>query len=606
MTPRFTSSSPGSAGILDRLARRLGFRAALQLGLFLTPLLAFASGWTPGHYLYYQTLNGPVNGASVGAEFRGAVVSYAWNLLESGTPGNFANGYAAIDRDIAALAPLGKKMIIFIKYKTFTSGLNLTPAYITQNNQSYGGGVYQNKNGGYDPVMWDSRVRARMDALLAALGARYNSNPTVEAILLPESAANRPIGEIGGPNETSFNTALALQGTYTHYSKTALVTEVKAYVQAMGTAFPNTATALYATGNDMLDLLVTPTLSEQMSASDVGLGNPDILPTYTNNEYNGTGSAYDHYPAKSNLEPLIPQLQNPDWARTYLDGTPVSIADFYNHAKNNLKVTHMVWDLTGRTGVDAQVRSFLTPLIASDPAGGLNAQVPSSMAGQPAPLPAPTNLAATVNGAQVVLNWTDVATTNTGYKIERRAAQGANGLIGVYSQIGTAGANATSYTDNTAAPGTEYDYLVRANNGTINSAYAGPVTVTTGAATLQAESATLAGGVVAVAGNGAHGTGYADYPTTGGSVTFTVNAATAGSYQLSFRHANGGTAARTLTRLVNGGGSTVMSFPVTGAWTTWGTVTATVTLNAGSNTISLTGGASPSGPNLDEMVVTKL
>src|SRR5438132_1078806 len=67
------------------------------------------------------------------------------------------------------------------------------------------------------------------------------------------------------------------------------------------------------------------------------------------------------------------------------------------------------------------------------------------------------------------------------------------------------------------------------------------------AATLQAESAVLAGGTVAESTNGGfHGTGYANSSANGGTTTFNnVNGEGGGAKSLAIRYANGGTTTRT-------------------------------------------------------------
>ena len=55
---------------------------------------------------------------------------------------------------------------------------------------------------------------------------------------------------------------------------------------------------------------------------------------------------------------------------------------------------------------------------------------------------------------------------------------------------------------------------------------------------------------------------------------------------------------------VNGSGSISLSFPDTGAWTTWSTETADILLDAGSNAIRLTATSSGGAPNMDKMDIT--
>jgi subtilisin family serine protease len=66
--------------------------------------------------------------------------------------------------------------------------------------------------------------------------------------------------------------------------------------------------------------------------------------------------------------------------------------------------------------------------------------------------------AASISGSQINLSWTDSATGEDGYKIERRTGNGT------YSQIATPSANATTYTDSSLTDGVAYTYRVRAYN----------------------------------------------------------------------------------------------------------------------------------------------
>jgi hypothetical protein len=124
-------------------------------------------------------------------------------------------------------------------------------------------------------------------------------------------------------------------------------------------------------------------------------------------------------------------------------------------------------------------------------------------------------------------------------------------------------------------------------------------------ATCEAESAVLGGGVAASAANAGYtGSGFADYAGNGtGSVEWTVSAPTAGTYTLNIRYANGGIADRPMSIQVDG--TTVvssLSFPATGAWTTWTVRTQNVSLPAG--TVRIRATELPNGPNVDHLLVT--
>ncbi len=124
--------------------------------------------------------------------------------------------------------------------------------------------------------------------------------------------------------------------------------------------------------------------------------------------------------------------------------------------------------------------------------------------------------------------------------------------------------------------------------------------------TLQAESATLGGGAFTESTNGGfNGSGYVNFPTTGGSLQFSsVNGgSTSGSRTIAIRFANGTTSSRTGRILINGVAQNI-TFASTGAWTTWNTQNITVTLNAGTtNTIRFESTGQDLG-NIDQIAVT--
>ncbi len=110
----------------------------------------------------------------------------------------------------------------------------------------------------------------------------------------------------------------------------------------------------------------------------------------------------------------------------------------------------------------------------------------------------------------------------------------------------------------------------------------------------EAENATC-DGTIDSNHTGFSGTGFCNATNAvGGFVQFTVSAAAAGSATVGIRYANGTTVDRPAT--VNGQS---VSFPGTGAWTTWATRTVTLTVTAGSNTIRIESTTATGPANID-------
>ncbi|MGN9842572.1 glycoside hydrolase family 88 protein [Nonomuraea sp. H19] len=129
------------------------------------------------------------------------------------------------------------------------------------------------------------------------------------------------------------------------------------------------------------------------------------------------------------------------------------------------------------------------------------------------------------------------------------------------------------------------------------------------AATLyEAENGTLSQGVVESNHAGFTGSGFVNFDNVAGSsVAWTIDAPEpAGPVTLAFRYANGTSTDRPMAITVNGttgGTTTTLSFPGTGSWTTWRTVTVRVTPAAGPATVKATATTAGGGPNLDSLTV---
>jgi hypothetical protein len=87
---------------------------------------------------------------------------------------------------------------------------------------------------------------------------------------------------------------------------------------------------------------------------------------------------------------------------------------------------------------------------------------------------APSTLAAGTQPGEVDLTWHDNSVGELGYSIERADAGVSN-----WTEIDTAGADETSYSDLTVASSTAYDYRIRAYNVGGNSDYSPIASITT-------------------------------------------------------------------------------------------------------------------------------
>ena len=120
----------------------------------------------------------------------------------------------------------------------------------------------------------------------------------------------------------------------------------------------------------------------------------------------------------------------------------------------------------------------------------------------------------------------------------------------------------------------------------------------------ESEQAAISQGVVESNWAGFSGTGFVNYDNVvGSSVEYTVTPAQAGAHVLTFRYANGTTVDRPMAISANGGAATSVSFPPTGAWTTWQTAEVTLPLVSGTNKVKAVSTTANGGPNADKLSI---
>ena len=125
----------------------------------------------------------------------------------------------------------------------------------------------------------------------------------------------------------------------------------------------------------------------------------------------------------------------------------------------------------GATGGYSVDENFYSSYWAAEFFGLLNTTPPT-------PPAAPSNLSAAANSSsQINLTWSDNATDETGYIVERSTTSGSG-----FASIATLGANATSFVNTGLAANTTYFYRIRASNGAGNSAASNEASATTQAA----------------------------------------------------------------------------------------------------------------------------
>lgn len=207
--------------------------------------------------------------ADVGANISGIATQFAWGDIEE-TKGDYSAGFAMIDAHIAACESLGYKLILQLKTRKFggssvpsvpQANQKATPDYLISEGQVF----VCSDGGGEGAALHRSYVMDRLLLMLAALGERYNDNPTVEAI------------EFG---ELSYNMA----NDAAQWGETNYITQVNRLADNLRTYFPNKA--CYVGINYVWGQSQTQTFATRAMDAGIGMSGPDAI----TNESDGPAS----------------------------------------------------------------------------------------------------------------------------------------------------------------------------------------------------------------------------------------------------------------------------------------------------------------------------
>jgi hypothetical protein len=222
---------------------------------------------------------------------------------------------------------------------------------------------------------------------------------------------------------------------------------------------------------------------------------------------------------------------------------------------------------------------------------------------------APTGLWAAAGDGTAWLDWNDNSESDVnGYNVYRSTTSG-----GGYSQLNSSLLSSSDYTDDTAVNGTMYYYVVTAvdtsENKSSNSVEACAVPSVNGNNITIQENATgfcNLDGDIESEHSGYTGSGYANTENASGEgIDYKIAALSNDTYTFTWRYAHGKTDDRSGRLLVDGSPAVAsISFPQTGAWTTWDEVSVDVDLTTGTKDIRLEGTTSNGLANIDYMMVT--
>lgn len=214
--------------------------------------------WHPGHYVM-ENLKFAIRHKII----KGTQRSYNWGDLE---PKKGVYDFSAIEKHLHELKAHGKRLVIKLRYKTFSiqaKRKNCAPKYVHNMGGVkivYWDDAKEYKHKGHVvrkciTQIWKKPVADRLVAITHALGKRFNNEPYVEAFVAEETAG--PAGE------------------GSKYSHKAYLDALKRLNKEAMNAFPNTLVfqqANWMVGGYMNELV------KYLQKIGCGLSGPDLMP----------------------------------------------------------------------------------------------------------------------------------------------------------------------------------------------------------------------------------------------------------------------------------------------------------------------------------------
>nr|WP_242447342.1 glycoside hydrolase [Nitrosomonas supralitoralis] len=331
--------------------------------------------WHPGHYYTIQNWanDDPIYMAKVYTELgatpalRGMQLRYLWGWLEK-SPGVY--DFSSIDKHLAKLTAMNKRLVIQVQTKSFNANWKLIPDYLKA--PQYEGGAFKYSDFGPIPSndgsryghnikLWNPNVRDRLIALFKALGERYNSHPNFEGIGMIETAMGQAITPLTTPQlDGWFNNLIIVQ-------------------QNMRTFFPNTMTIqeINYPRNNLKQ--ITSAMAEMGGA----LGCPDVYPdepglNFPGNPYSPQG-AYRYFSQLTGVVPIAPTVEKVNYLNTRGDklGHVPTVQELLVFARNDLKSNYIFWQRVPEY-VDQVLAVMSWKRQTSTPSGGLLSICPSA------------------------------------------------------------------------------------------------------------------------------------------------------------------------------------------------------------------------------------
>lgn len=305
-----------------RLTRAL--LAALAAGLALAcahaaePPPRDALKYHPGHYVSLNREDPPaVMRTLPGPGIRGVQVRYTWKSLE---PERDRYQFSRIDADLRLASELGLQFVAFIEDKSFTTEEHLLPDYLADYALPF-------TRGGYVAKRWDPFVIERLDALLTALGERFDAHPGFEGVALQESAMG-------------FTPRIAREQGYTPEAYRDALIDILSRARR---ALPTSQIFWYMNFLEGRQQYLAD-VAEAMIPYRIAMGGPDVLP----DNPALARLTYPLYPRFADRLTLFCSMQYNSYAHLHADRRARTkywtLEELLDFARNELHVSYLFWN----------------------------------------------------------------------------------------------------------------------------------------------------------------------------------------------------------------------------------------------------------------------
>ena len=289
--------------------------------------------WHPGHYVileeeYLEADKDPAVAlrlerfiASLPKEITGIKGGAYWYMLES-SKGSY--DFGVIQKQLEVCKRYGKRFFCSIYEKRFNSLRNPGPGYLIADPVFDGGVIPFAKHAGMGSTakLWHPEVLKRFNALIVALGERFDNQPYFEGIEFSETAYPGEFDQAPPPK----------QYIDAYYSR----------LQTAKKAFPHCVVLQQVNfiPGDMRDFF------DYCYLIGVGIGGPDLVPDQGRNPARRRIPAYAFFPVYAGKMPLASNVESPEYMTTLKSGasfgnfTPQSI---YTMGVDTLKLNYIFW-----------------------------------------------------------------------------------------------------------------------------------------------------------------------------------------------------------------------------------------------------------------------